>query len=581
MITPKRVTKSPKAFRIKQNESKNTPGSTFPSFRKKIISSFQNIPWIPFKNTIVSTNQEVNMILVSLNNFQEYLLINLQQLLDLGHKNIYLITDQKFFNKIPETIKNKIKLIGKEDLNEEYNFYTKSNKDFWALTSARFFYIYALMKKLNLENVFHLENDVLIYYNCGMLLSSLTSNHIYIPFDCYKRSIASIVYFPNHEILKILLDHYSSDKTDMENFSLISKKINIIENFPIFNSISGSDEEKFVSKNFDKFKMIFDAAAIGQYLGGIDPVHRPEGGNTKGFINETCIIKYNIPSVGVFAWDAQKKPFLTIPGGQNPVPIFNLHIHSKKLQEFKNNLFDIVIPVGPKDIDQIKYQIEFTKKNVIGYRNIYLIMAKPEVIEGCITILENTFPFNLESVASIHGKSDRNGWYLQQILKLYAGLVIPNILSKYLIIDADTYFLKPTFFLENGVSLYNTSSENIPFYFIHMKKLHPSFIKIKEESGISHHMMMETKYVKEIIALVESQGKLFWQVFLESVEPKNRIFSGASEYELYFNYMLKNHPDNIRIRNLRMGGDTRNPLENLQEFTQKYDYVSWHWFNRK
>ena len=36
-------------------------------------------------------------------------------------------------------------------------------------------------------------------------------------------------------------------------------------------------------------------------------------------------------------------------------------------------LFDIVIPLGPDDKSIIEKQIEYTKKNVIGYRNIYLI----------------------------------------------------------------------------------------------------------------------------------------------------------------------------------------------------------------
>ena len=66
------------------------------------------------------------------------------------------------------------------------------------------------------------------------------------------------------------------------------------------------------------------------------------------------------------------------------------------------------------------------------------------VIDGCITIFEKIFPFSLDTVAKIHGKRDRNGWYLQQLLKLYAGKIIPNILDKYLVIDSDTFFLKPT-----------------------------------------------------------------------------------------------------------------------------------------
>jgi hypothetical protein len=41
--------------------------------------------------------------------------------------------------------------------------------------------------------------------------------------------------------------------------------------------------------------------------------------------------------------------------------------------KMKENKFDIVINVGPKDSEVIHKQIEYTKNNIIGYRNIYLI----------------------------------------------------------------------------------------------------------------------------------------------------------------------------------------------------------------
>ena len=111
--------------------------------------------------------------------------------------------------------------------------------------------------------------------------------------------------------------------------------------------------------------------------------------------------------------------------------------------------FDIVIPVGPNDINQIHEQIKSTKQNIIDYRTIYIITSNPELtIDGCIIIDETIFPFTKKDIELYHGKGDRTGWYLQQLLKLYAGKVIPNILDKYLVIDSDTYFLKPTRFID-------------------------------------------------------------------------------------------------------------------------------------
>ena len=162
-----------------------------------------------------------------------------------------------------------------------------------------------------------------------------------------------------------------------------------------------------------------------------------------------------------------------------------------------SDLYDIVIPVGPSDSDQINDQLNFTTKNIIGYRNIYLICydTSIQIIDKSIIIIdEKTFPFTIKDVEKYHSKYDRNGWYLQQLLKLYAGLVIPGILERYLVIDADTYFLKPTVFVEDNKCLYNTGSEyHIP-YFQHMLKLYPSMEKQIQESGICHHMMFEKIY---------------------------------------------------------------------------------------
>jgi len=267
-----------------------------------------------------------------------------------------------------------------------------------------------------------------------------------------------------------------------------------------------------------------------------------------------------------------------------------------------SNLYDIVIPVGPSDSDQINDQLNFTTKNIIGYRNIYLICYDPtiKIIDKNIIIIdENIFPFTIKDVAKYHSKYNRNGWYLQQLLKLYAGLVIPGILERYLVIDADTYFLKPTVFVEDNKCLYNTGNEyHIP-YFQHMLKLYPSMEKQIQESGICHHMIFEKKYINQLFAMVEEYNntnnnsenyQYFWQIFLEKVnidsliypdaskyELKYNLYSGASEYELYFNYMLKYHNDKIKIRKLEWTNVSNNP-KNYTE--SKYNYVSWHYYIR-
>ena len=241
-----------------------------------------------------------------------------------------------------------------------------------------------------------------------------------------------------------------------------------------------------------------------------------------------------------------------------------------------SNQFDIVIPVGPNDAAVIDKQIVFTKKNVIGYRNIYLVVCDPKInIDGCITINENIFPVSLETVSTIHGKMERNGWYLQQLLKLYAGKTIPGILERYLVVDSDTFFFKPTVFVENDKCLYNFGVEFHTPYFNHMAKMDANLVKMMNKSGICHHMMFETKYVNEMMSAIEAKhDDQFYNVFLKCVSEADRPFSGASEYEIYYNYMLKNHRDHIAIRELK--------YKNVKVLAMDsdMDYVSYHWYMR-
>ena len=89
-------------------------------------------------------------------------------------------------------------------------------------------------------------------------------------------------------------------------------------------------DSKKETENFDKFNCIFDAAAMGQYLGGINPKNVTH--NTVGFINETCVIKYNQFKFIWITINGIKRPFLKT--GDSIIQIFNLHIHHKDLHNF-------------------------------------------------------------------------------------------------------------------------------------------------------------------------------------------------------------------------------------------------------
>ena len=285
----------------------------------------------------------MNVVLVCVGNFQDYILANLFQLLELKHKHVYVITDEAFFEKF-EAFRDRpeVKLVATSSLQDEYKYEEKSRMDrefrggFWMHACTRFFYIYALMRHIGLEDVVHLENDVPIYHNVNILAGCVDRAKIYIPFDSFGRTIPSIVYIPTAATLKKVLDGYRSDVTDMVNFRIaFQENPGLIEPFPICKPLPGfTSEQLFVSQNYGRFSnFIFDACAMGQYLGGVDPRNFP-GVNTVGFVNETTVVQYN--TFRGFVWievDNIPRPFLMV-NEHEALPIFNLHIHSKELHKF-------------------------------------------------------------------------------------------------------------------------------------------------------------------------------------------------------------------------------------------------------
>lgn len=293
-----------------------------------------------------------SVVLVCLGVFQEYIMTNIAQLIRLGHTQIYVLTDNALIPHFAP-FSDVIHLVPVESLDDSFGFQRRSIQDkeyrggFWHHTSARFFVLYEFMAQTGIKNVIHIENDVLIYHNCDKVLSVplFNKSELYIPFDSYERNIASIVYIPCAHVLSQILVHYDYEKNDMYNFGEIRKKTDCIRQFPIFvdeqafdlSSTSDSSiidgERAFVSRGWSQFGgYIFDAAAIGQYVGGVDPRNCP--GDTRGFVNETCVIKY--ADEGVVIWktdgdnDVVKRPFLQ-RNNRQIIPIFNLHIHSKAL----------------------------------------------------------------------------------------------------------------------------------------------------------------------------------------------------------------------------------------------------------
>ena len=271
-----------------------------------------------------------NIILVSVGTFQNYILDNIQQLTQLGFSNIHVITEKINFKNFIQY--DKVILVDADKLDTSYfDKNSKLNKSFrngfWNFASKRFFLMYEYIKNNNIIDIIHLENDVLLYTNMNYNFDE----KIYITMDSKNRCIPGIIYIPNYLLLSKLIEQYNFSQNDMINLAgFYYNNKDIVKTFPI---IDDSIDKCIYNENYKQFSSIFDGAAIGQYLGGVDP--RNNVGNTIGFVNETCIIKYDKYN---FKWLIKKNgkfPYIEI--NKKLIPINNLHIHCKDLKKFINN----------------------------------------------------------------------------------------------------------------------------------------------------------------------------------------------------------------------------------------------------
>lgn len=207
------------------------------------------------------------------------------------------------------------------------------NDPFWLTTLLRLYIVFLYCKRNDINEFIHLEYDNLIYSNFNFLKK--LSPSLYFtrvgPFCSsagfvYCNSIAKFEQFfekiinlfkkgENHALKFTQYGHLS----EMILIDLIHTHTqNIISYLPILPFGIGDD-------NFDKLQVLFDGASYGQYLGGTN------NENNKGWYGLHHYVGQEIhkKTIDIIF---KNEPFVLFNGQK--IPIMNLHIHSKKLNEF-------------------------------------------------------------------------------------------------------------------------------------------------------------------------------------------------------------------------------------------------------
>lgn len=282
--------------------------------------------------------------------------------------DIYLIANQKAVEKFRNELSflNGLEIVYAESLpiEKEHALFKKQTKldrvfrnGFWMFATERFFYLHALMKQKKLNMVFHLESDVMLYMDLSHSLEIFKQRYqgmLGVTFDNLDRCIPGFVFVSSLEPLSLFTkfivekshlgtdDMYLLGKFKSRYFKKRIDSLPILvpeyaQDHPLISALGHIGDVNCVYFNhFDQFQSVFDAAALGQYLGGIDPAN---GVSEPGFINESCIFN---PSYYDYQWEKDEQgraiPYLIYKGQK--YKINNLHIHCKDLRRFHSQKGD-------------------------------------------------------------------------------------------------------------------------------------------------------------------------------------------------------------------------------------------------
>lgn len=287
----------------------------------------------------------MNFILVALGKIPEYLDDCIDQIKRTQKQTkIILLTNKKtkYKNKNCKTI-----FVESLKLSKEHDYFIKKSKFskdtyrdfFWKHSIERFYYIDDFLNKTPMNNIFHIENDVLLYQNLEIVLDKINNFNFACIRDGVNRVIGSLVYIKNKTISKkiVKISNKYLNLNDMKILNLLDKQISKSINLPLGEDLKFIKKSKYY-KDIKKIPFIFDAAAIGQY---IDGPHRKNFlkkifNNIKNTFNIYDGFENKDTNLKISDWKIEwknNKPFKQ--ENNKLIPIANLHIHSKNLKKFR------------------------------------------------------------------------------------------------------------------------------------------------------------------------------------------------------------------------------------------------------
>lgn len=195
-----------------------------------------------------------------------------------------------------------------------------SPEGFWHKTCERIFYVAEYANQQKLERFIHTENDVLMYYDYETLINNI-DNNFYATIMSATQATFAIVNIPKYIYITNLCQFFLEMMKYGEQELLRQFNDHISEMSLLRAAMNEGIIDTFDILPLENVKLVFDPGSYGQFLGGTNNFHEP------GFTDDKHYI-------GQFIRNGQLRvEFNDVPSVNN-VPVFNLHIHSKKLENF-------------------------------------------------------------------------------------------------------------------------------------------------------------------------------------------------------------------------------------------------------
>ena len=197
---------------------------------------------------------------------------------------------------------------------------------FWIYSLERIFALSEWSKLNQSSNFLHIESDILLMTNFPMKEFENSKKLAWTRYN-QDRDVATFIYSPNYEEIAwvtselIKLIAINPSLTDMTGLSSISNehphRVQILPSAPAELAVGESG--------------IFDPAPYGMWLTGQDPR------NNWGFIRKFIGLHDSIAAPEKFLYSASSDGTLKLSDSTNSYFLFNLHIHSKRINLFNKH----------------------------------------------------------------------------------------------------------------------------------------------------------------------------------------------------------------------------------------------------